>query len=275
MLTLLRRRRTRPAANRKTDREAGITLAELMVAMGLSMILGTMTVMFFVGASRAGSRTILTNQDTGDARVTLDSWTSMIRVAGWLDLPNQVDRFELITPTKIVFYANLNNRNANDLSNVQPVTKVALMLNAPSAGADGQLIEVRFGPDNATPVAVRELSVNASQTNGAWIFTPRDEAGGLVDTTVNGCIVNGSPTIGLCAKAPVSPNAGMLDPTLVAGTHTVVAGTRSGDGSVDAVLANVGRIDIAFTVSDPKHVSSADFASSATINSGFPDESGG
>jgi Tfp pilus assembly protein PilW len=260
-------------AQRQID--AGITLAELMVAMTLSMILGTMTVMFFVSASHLGSRTILTNQNTSDARITLDSWTSMIRVAGWLDLPNKVDRFELITPNKIVFYANLGNRNVSDLTNVQPVTKIALMLNAPSAGADGQLVEIRFAANNTTPLNVRQVSVNATQTGGAWVFTPRDQAGGLIDTSIDGCLAAGTPVAGLCAKAPITPNPGMLDPTLVSGTHTPVSGALRGDGSVDGVLANVGGIDIAFTVADPRHISSTDYASSATVNSGFSDEGGG
>jgi hypothetical protein len=272
MLRTAHRDVARRLARRPVD--AGITLAELMVAMTLSIILGTMTVLFFVSASRLGSRTILTNQDTSDARVTLDSWTSMVRVAGWLDLPNKVDRFEQITPTKIVFYANLGNRNASDLTNVQPVTKIALMLDAPSAGADGQLIEIRFATDNSTPLVVRQVGVNAAQTGGAWVFTPRDQAGGLIDTSVEGCLVAGTPTAGLCAKAPVMPSPGMLDPTLVPGSHTPTTGVLRGDGSVDGVLANVGRIDIAFTVSDAKHISSADYSSSATVNSGFPDESG-
>ena len=272
MLTRVRAAQRRRLAEQAGD--AGVTLAELMVAMTLSMILGTMTVLFFVSASHIGSRTILTNQDTSDARITLDSWTSLIRVAGWLDLANKADRFEMITPTKIVFYANVNNRDVHDLSNVQPVTKIALLLNAPTAGADGQLVEVRFAADNSTPLAVRQLSINAAQTNGAWVFTTRDQAGGLVDTSVQGCLINGTPASGLCAKAPAAPSAGLLDPTLTAG-HTVVAGPRTGDGSVDGVLANVGRIDIAFTVADPKHLSSADFTSSATVNSGFPDDSGG
>jgi hypothetical protein len=259
----------------RVARDTGITLAELMVSMTLTMVLGTMTVLFFVSASHLGSATILTNQATSDARITLDSWTSMIRVAGWLDLPDKADRFELITPTEIVFYANLNNRNAADLTNVQPVTKVALMLNAPSEGADGQLVEIRFASDNTTPLSVRQVSVNAGPTDGAWIFTPRDQSGGLVDTSVKGCVIAGSPAEGLCAKAPTAPSAGILDPILAPGTHNVVSGPRTGDGSVDGVLSNIGGIDISFTVSDPKHISSADFASSATVNSGFPDESGG
>lgn len=243
--------------------------------MGLSMILGTMAVLFFVGANKSGGVTIVTNQQTSDARLTLDSWTSMIRVAGWLDPSNPstpVDRFEEITPTKIVFYANLNNRNTPD-GVVGPLTKVALMLNQPTGGGDGQLVEVRFKPDNVTPATVRQLGFIADQTNGAWIFTPRDESGGPVDTSVNGCVVGGQPAPGLCAKAPTTPSPGMIDPTLAPGSHTVVAGTRTGDGSQDAKLANIGDIDIAFTVTDSHHLTSSDYTSSASVNSGFPDES--
>jgi len=253
--------------------ERGVTLAELMVAMTLTTIVGTMGTSFFVGASNAGNHTLASNQGTGDARLTLDSWTSMIRVAGWLDPNTMADRFEEITPTKIVFYANVGNRNSTS-STVGDRTKVALMLDVTDASTGrGQLVEVLFGPDNTTPTSVRQLAFNAGPTGGAWVFTPYNQAGAAVDLSQPLCVDGTTPTTGLCAQAPAGPGpagAGLLDPSLAAGTHTVVPGTLRGDGSANAMLANVGRIDIAFTVSDPSGTTTMDFASSASVSSGFP-----
>jgi Tfp pilus assembly protein PilW len=253
--------------------DQGLTLAEMLVAMTLAMILGAMATTFFTIALHAGDHTLLMNQGTGNARVTLDSWTSMLRTAGWLDVNTEVDRFEEITPTKIVFYSNVNNRT-NPTSgaviagtNVNPVTKVALILRQPSPGSDGQLIEVQFRADNATTRLVRQLVPNANQANGAWLFTPYDRSGGAVDPSLNGCVSGTTPTVGLCLQAPAG--AGMLDPTVSSATLNVTSGSLRGNGSADSILANVGRIDISFAVRNTTGTYSAVYASSASVNSGY------
>ena len=261
------------ALSRRLDRlrrsgDAGITLAELMVAMTLTAIVGTMSTSFFVGASHAGNSTIATNQSTADARLTLDNWTGMLRVAGWLDPTGKADRFEEVTPTKIVFYANLANRNTASSVATAP-TKVALLLDVTDvATGRGHLVQVVFGSDNTTPVAVRQLALDARARPGSWVFTPYNQTGVAVDTSQPLCLNGSTPAPGLCAKAPTG--AGLLDPQLAAGTHQVLAGPLTGDGSADSMLANIGRIDIGFTVQDPSGQTTQDYASSASVSSGFP-----
>jgi hypothetical protein len=259
---------------RLKTKDSGVTLAELMVSMILTTILGTMAVLFFVGASHAGYKTVLTNQNTGDARLTLDDWTSMLRVAGWLDPSTEADRFEEITPTKIVFYANLSNRPTPIGAFPAPAatTKVALMLRVGTTGTGiGQLVEVTFKPDNTTAKSVRVLGFNAQATAGLPVFQPYSRAGSVLDLTQLGCLSGTTPTAGLCLQSGPA-GAGMLDPTVASGSLAVSSGTLRGNPAVkvDKVLNQVGSVGIAFTALDPSKTSSMAFSSLASVSSGFP-----
>lgn len=263
-----RNRRARFADDR------GITLAELMVSMTLTTILGTMAVLFFVGATHEGYRTVLTNQNSGDARVTLDSWTNMLRVAGWLDPNTEADRFEEITSTKIVFYANLNNRSTATGPYVapSPTTKVALMLRISNASTGvGQLIEVIFKADNTTVKSVRQLGFSAKATGTTPIFQPYSRAGSPLDLTLKGCLNASAPTAGLCLQTGQS-GAGMLDPTVAASGLAVSSGPLRGNPGlkVDKSLNQVGSIGISFTALDSSNTSSMNFTSLASVSSGYP-----
>lgn len=267
--------RRRAARSRLGADDRGVTLAELMVSMILTTILGTMAVMFFVGSSRAGYKTVLTNQNSGDARLTLDSWTSMLRVAGWLDPSIKADRFEEITSTKIVFYANLGNR-ATNVSGVFTApaapTKIALMLRVSTPGTGvGQLIEVVFQPDNTTVRSVRQLGFNAKATSGQPVFQPYSRIGSALDLTQLGCLNGATPTAGLCLQSG-QPGSGMLDPTIGAGSLAVTSGTLRGNPAhnVDTALNQIGSVAIAFTALDPSNTSSMAFTSLASVSSGFP-----
>jgi hypothetical protein len=271
MLSTLRRAR---------DDDRGITLAELVVAMGIATILATVAMFFFVGAERTGYTSVLTNQNTADARLTLGGWTSMLRVAGWLDTSTKTDRFEEITPTKIVFYANLDN--ANHASQVTDApTKVALLLRTTNAATgDGQLVEIVFKPDNTTPKSVRQLAFNAAPTGGPGhaVFQPFNQVGGTIDvTSTQGCVdsITNRPVVGLCLQSPPA-GAGMIDPTVASSSLAVSAGPLRGnptvnvDGVLDGELHGVSGVTVAFTVSDPSHTASMDFAAGASVNSGAP-----
>jgi len=262
------------AARLGTD-DRGITLAELMVTMILTTILGTMAVLFFVGASNAGYKSVLTNQNSGDARLTLDSWTSMLRVAGWLDPNLKADRFEEITSTKIVFYANLNNRStavSGSFNAPLATTKVALLLrvSTPSTGV-GQLIEIIFQPDNTTVKSVRQLGFNAKATSGQPVFQPYSRSGSPLDLTQLGCLSGTTPTAGLCLQSGQA-GAGMLDPSIGSGSLAVTSGPYRGNPAldVDKALNQIGSIAIAFTALDPSNTSSMDFKSLASVSSGYP-----
>ena len=255
--------------------ERGMTLADLLVSMTLTTILGTMAVMFFVGATHLGYRTVLTNQNSADGRVVLDSWTNMLRVAGWLDPSTQADRFEEVTSTKIVFYANLNNRVASTSAPYQAptaTTKVVLMLRISNATAGtGQLIEVTFKPDNTTVQTVRQLGFNAKATGGAPIFQPYSRSGSPLDLTKLGCLRNTTPVAGLCLQSG-QPGAGMLDPKVASSGLAVSSGSLRGNPAlnVDSALDQIGSVGIAFTTVDSSNTSSMAYRSLASVSSGYP-----
>lgn len=259
--------------------DSGISIGELVVSATITMMILAVATSWLIQVNRQGTGTALTNQTTGDARTTLQSWTSMLRVAAWLDPAAKTDRFEEITPTKIVFYANLGNlptvcpTNAPSACRVtNAVTKVSLSLVANgSAGGAGRLVEVAFGPDNATPARVRTVALNASATGGQPIFQPYFSSGAMVPlSTTTGCSTNGTPVVGLCLQsAPIG--AGMLDPVVSPGGATVTAGPLRGYSAVnvDATLQKVAGIDIAFTVSDAANVTSMSYSGAASVYSGF------
>lgn len=270
---------TRPTAvervrslRRQMADDRGITLADLMVAMALTAILGTMAILFFVPTTHLGYKTVLTNQNTGDARLTLDEWTGMLRMAGWLDPNTKVDRFEEVTPTKIVFYANLGNRSSSSSSQVDSTTKIALVLRiSDTVTGRGQLIEVRFASDNTTVKSVRQLGMLASKTNGAPVFQPYSRGGSAIDMTQTGCLSGSTPTAGLCLQTPQT-GAGMQDPTVAASGLAVAAGSRTGNPAlnVDRTLGLIGSVGIAVTLVDPSGTATTDYTSLASVSSGFP-----
>lgn len=257
----------------RCGRDRGITLIELVVAMTVTTIVGAVAINFFITSTQDGTKATLTNQATADARVTLDSWTSLLRVAGWLDRSAQTDRFEEITPTKIVFYANLNNLASSDQT-TGAATKVALMLRVTnsSTGA-GQLVQVVFGSDNTTPKSVRIVALDVTPSGGAGepIFQPYTEAGGPIDPSdTYGCYAHGAQ-LGLCLQSPPA-GAGMLDPQLGTTSLTVSSGPLRGNPSldVDSTLQSIAGVNIVFTATDSTNVAPVQFSGSASVNSGFP-----
>lgn len=275
MLTYHRLRRARG------NGDAGLSLMELVVTMGIATIVGTIATMFFVNAYKTGYKSISTNQNTADARITLDSWTSMLRVADFFDpinlrSNNVADRFEEITPTKIVFYASLGNRPAGTVGDPVSVTKVALFLNpSVSDPTHGELVQVLFNTDNVTPKSVRVLGFNASQSTDAatgstkWFFTPYNKSGGQLSTSTAKCLnAANQPVVGYCYQPTGA--TGTYDPTLQTGTHTVIAGNLHGDGTANTTLANVGRIDISIRIANVTNTTINDFSSSVAVNSVFP-----
>jgi type II secretory pathway pseudopilin PulG len=263
---------------RLRDRDdAGITLAELVVSMTLLTILLAIGGTFFVTAIRSTNATTLTNQQTADARLTLDSWTAKLRVAAWLDSA-QTDRFEVVTSNKIVFYANLNNRATTDFT-VGPVSKVVLMLKTTNAATgDGQLIEIVFQGNTTTPTYVRRVALNARAIGGAGnpIFTPYNYAGGEINpASYNGCIANGVVKPGLCLST-LPAGAGMADPTVGLTDNTVTSGALTAnpaynptDHGSDFTLQSIVAVKIGFTVSDTADTVNQDYESMAAVNSGY------
>ncbi len=241
MLTLLRRTRD----------DDGMTLAELLVSCTVAMIVLTFGSLFFVTTSRSSDHTAQVDQALGSARTVLARWTSFVRVAGWLDPAGVTDRFEEITPTKVVFYAGIGNRNDSTLQ-LTAVTKIALMLDRAPGGATGRLVEVVFAPDNTTPKSIRQLAFRAGPTAGSPMFQPYNAIGGDVGVdSTTGCVADGAPAVGLCLQSPPT-GAGLLDPqvTTASGALSITTGSLRGNPKlgVDQILNGIAGIRIAFTV---------------------------
>jgi hypothetical protein len=230
--------------------DAGMTLAEVMVSCTVAVIVLTFGSLFFVATSRSSDHTAQVDQALGSARTVLGRWTSFVRVAGWLDPGSATDRFEEITPTKLVFYAGLGNRTGGSLQ-LTAVTKVALILDRPAGSASGRLVEVVFGPDNTTPKSVRQLGFVAGPTGSTPVFQPYNAIGGDVGVgNTQGCVQNAAPAVGLCLQSPPS-GAGLLDPqvTTSSGKLSVSSGPLRGNPAlkVDQILNSIAGIRIAFT----------------------------
>jgi prepilin-type N-terminal cleavage/methylation domain-containing protein len=135
--------------------ERGMTLVELVVAMALSGVLAAMTTFAFVGLSRAVRTTTTTSQSASQARVALNSWTTLLEAA---ESPTRnvddVPAFETVDATTLVFYSSLNNRSTATTTFTAP-TKIRIAL------VGGQLIEKRYAPTGSTwptdPTTTRNL----------------------------------------------------------------------------------------------------------------------
>ena len=86
--------------------DAGLTLIELVVAMVLATVLGSMAMAWFIGASDATTATTDTDLGTASARNALQSWAALLRVAGSPTDPGSgTDRITSLSATSITFNA--------------------------------------------------------------------------------------------------------------------------------------------------------------------------
>lgn len=208
----------RPAP--RVGADAGVTLIELMVGMVLAMIVGALTLSFFLTMDRASNDTVDSNVTTASARNVIEAWTRLLSLA---DSPqtagDSAGRFEQITPTSVVFYANMNN-NRSSTSGVRTApTKVSLSLE------NGDLVERDYAPQSqlapstypSTPTRTMHVASDIVTATG-WLFAPY--RAGDPPTLVEPTYCNGDTAPGLCA----------------------------GDAAADAILPTINRIDIAFSV---------------------------
>jgi type II secretory pathway pseudopilin PulG len=107
------------------DHEHGFTVVELLVAMSLTMVIGTMLVLTFGQAVRAVVSADARGADAQVARVALDNTTKALRTAvdpdGMGDGVVDLKAFEVAAPEEVVFYAALGNRTAGVTADAPPV----------------------------------------------------------------------------------------------------------------------------------------------------------
>jgi len=182
---MLRRKATAP----RLRGDQGLTLSELLVAMGLTTIAGVMSLSFFVGTNDVNRRTLERGYNSSQARITLDSWITMLRVA-------DPDGLLKITPTKIQFYANLANRDGSGTAAPGAPTLMTLEL------TDGQLVETR-------PTGRRIVAQGASASG--VLFAPYNGSQ-AISVTAHDCLSSGAHVEGLCStNGPDGATTGTTD----------------------------------------------------------------
>jgi Tfp pilus assembly protein PilV len=189
MLTRLRRR-LRSAAD-----DAGVTLIEVVVAMGLSTILGTATLLFFVSANNSAASSLDRTIAGAQARSAVQAWTSYLRVSDGPAAGNPSHRFEWITATSTLFYADLNNRSGAAAATAPRM--VWLRYDA----ANSDLVEEQFTKGssayNTTPSVCRIVATNVTALSITGYTTSAGDSdfGASLAPTGSGCVhLSGSVT---------------------------------------------------------------------------------
>ena len=187
---------TRLRAIRQDD--AGVSLTELIVAMVLMTICGTMTLLFFVNMNSASNTTVASNLASAQARTALQSWTTLLNLADSPDSAGSpTDRFIEITPTSATFYTNVDDNRANNGSARTAPQKVELSLEG------GQLVERDYNASTGALSRTHYLADDVTRDGTAWLFTPYcavTAAGSGTQTGVGTC---GSTASGASALATV------------------------------------------------------------------------
>jgi Tfp pilus assembly protein PilW len=103
--------------------DAGMTLAELMVGMGLLLIVSTLATMFFVSQNTQTSRTLNASFTTSTGRTALARIATELRLA---DTPTaepgySAGRFQTATPTHVTFFSNVMVNRSGTQSRTPPV----------------------------------------------------------------------------------------------------------------------------------------------------------
>lgn len=183
LLTEVRRRQA------LLGREAGLTLAELVVTMSLMTIVGTMSLYFVVGMNQQSDRTRATSVAVSDSRTALAAFTQAVQFA---DSPtvqpgSATGRFESIAANRIVFYSNGVNRTGTAVRTAP--NKVVFTM------AGGSFVQQVFVPKvaspadyttnyNTTPTVSRTLVATVRSTSTfTFCSSAADAAGNCVTTT--------------------------------------------------------------------------------------------
>jgi len=234
-------------ARARSERDAGITLIELVVAMTLATIVATLATMLFVTSSNVNAKTTDANVASSSARAALDSWASLISLAdsptiyynnSGVPQPGNTSqapaagsssyRFVKVSATELTFWADIDNRlgsaaspcpNGSCTSAAQPTgrgpaTYVDLAWVPTSSGSStGALVETRYVPGSTTTVAATRTLIPSGVTPGTstvpgFLFTWGYFTGCY--TSFYGCI--NSITISFQTQ----PNNGMTAPTATA-----------------------------------------------------------
>jgi len=213
--------------------DAGVTLMELVVAMALSTLIGAMTLTLFLQVNDTTQTSNDRAINTAQARQVMQSWTSYLHVADGPSYGNPSHRFEWITDSDLLFYADLGNRAASTDA-VSAPTVVWLRL------TNGRLIEEQFTYGTTSPKVCRIL---ADSVTAAPLFT-------AYDTTY---------------AAMTGQDLGSPMATGGTGCTDLPSSVSQTDFTAVSALEDVARVQISFTITDTRKKRSAQFSSSADV----------
>ena len=203
------------------DDDAGITLVEVLTAMVLSVIVGSLMVTYLISSVHNARRSDGQNEQAASARTVMDSWAAVLPLAvdpEGQSAPGAV-RFYSLGPTSTRFCAAVGSKTLV----LGGVDAVPIGIELALVGDD--LVEKRYatcagmvaGGAHVRRILVPSAAVAAA---GAWILTPLAVAD--IDADAGA--------------------AGLLDSTLTSGSQTLIATTQADADKI----AKVAGLQVAF-----------------------------
>jgi hypothetical protein len=229
---------------RRTRSDAGITLAELVVAMGLSTLIGALTLGLFISITKSSGATTDRAINTGAARNLIQSWTAYLRVADGTTPGSRVGRIEWLTASDMLFYSDLYNRSMTSVSTTASPTMVWLRRDS-----SGALVEEQFtatATAGTKPTMCRTLLTSTVVTGS--LFTAWDSSASPMSSLDLGTAPTASKG---CVALPV----------------TVPSQVKNSDAVAQANLQTVFSVVIDFIVRDSRSTHPIEFRSQATLPS--------
>ncbi|HEX3334929.1 MAG TPA: hypothetical protein VHS54_00620 [Jatrophihabitans sp.] len=231
-------------------RDDGVTLTELLVSMGLSTLLGAVTVTLFLNINTSSSDTTDRTINSSSARNTIQAWTGYLRVADGTPPGTRTNRLGWLAPNDMLLFSDVGNRSMSSITTTSPPIMIWLRLDSA-----GQLVEEQF---TTTPTSGGAIATVTAGTRAkvcrvlashvsvrSALFTPSDSLGSPLTSMRLGT----APTSAAgCQPLPVAvPAAGNSDPV------------------VKTNLQNVNSVVIDFIVRDTGGQHPLEFMSNAVL----------
>jgi hypothetical protein len=234
--------------------DAGVTLSELIVSMGLFSLIGALTLGIFLSINTSSAATVDRTINSSSARNAIQSWSAYLRVADGTTPGVKLNRIEWLAPNDMLFYADLYNRSIDTPGATAAATMIWLRLD----GA-GSLVEEQFAStaaSGATPKICRTLARNVTtpatlkpgDRSAQTLFTAYDQHGSTITNDSGQLGTAPAKTTG-CQRLPV----------------TVPSQLRSPDLTVQGALQNVNSVALDFVISDSAKKHFLEFSSRVVL----------
>lgn len=217
------------ALRRLHEEDRGVSLAELIVAMSVTVLLLTMVGGFFVSVSRASTTATGVDGNTRAASTAMREMQRMFRVASNNPVASGIDTqyaFQYASATSVRFFAYIN---LNSTADVQPV-EVQFTLD-PAAGT---ITETKW---NGTPTDVTRSYFDFPRAATPTLSNAPTSTLKLVGSVVPSTLF----TYRNAANVPIVPGAAGLSPTDLQAVRSVTIDLTVGerDASRPAAANNV------------------------------------